>query len=141
LPTTNFGVEPTLPSQAGPGVGQISFIRFTVKGTHDTIQSVKLRLFATDGTADGPGVYLADNHWIESGVGGIIWNNQPDLWSGEIDNKGTIQSGTWVDYDVSSMVMGDGTYTFALVADGTDNVSFSSREGSAPPQLVVTFSP
>lgn len=123
------------------GNKQISFIRFTVKGARDTIQNVRLRVFCTDGATNAPAVYLADSHWIESGEDGITWNKQPDLWSSEIDNKNTIGTGTWVDYDVSSMVTGNGTYTFALIADGTDSVIFSSREGSAPPQLVMTLSP
>ena len=38
---------------------------------------------------------------------------------------------------MTSLVSGNGTYTFALVADSNDGVTFSSREGTAPPQLVV----
>jgi hypothetical protein len=141
-PTTNYGTSSTLQSSGDSGRAQTSYIRFTVKGTHDTIQGVKLRVFCTiKGTTNGPAAYLADNNWIESGPNGITWNNQPALWSSELDNKSTIGKGAWVEYDVSSLITGDGTYTFALVADGTNNVIFSSREGSAPPQLVVTFEP
>ncbi len=52
-----------------------------------------------------------------------------------------METGAWVDYDVSSEVTGDGTYTFALISNSTDGVTFSSREGPKPPQLVITFSP
>src|SRR5215208_3159817 len=38
-----------------------------------------------------------------------------------------------------SLITGDGTYTFALVADSTDGITVSSREGATPPQLVVTL--
>jgi hypothetical protein len=138
----NFGTSATLQSGGSPASGQISFIRFTVKGTRDTIEDVKLRLFCTaKGTTNGPAVYLADNNWTESGPGGITWNHQPEILSSAIDNKGIIGAGTWVEYDVGSMVTGDGTYTFALIGDSADGVSFSSREGSAPPQLVLTLSP
>jgi hypothetical protein len=58
-----------------------------------------------------------------------------------MDHKDVVTTGAWVEYDVASLVTGDGTYTFALIGDSSDNVIFSSREGSAPPQLVVTFSP
>jgi hypothetical protein len=57
-----------------------------------------------------------------------------------IDNVGAFGTNTWVEYDVTSMVLGNGTYTFALVADGTDGATFSSREGTTPSQLVVTLS-
>jgi len=44
-----------------------------------------------------------------------------------------------VEYDVTSLVLGNGTYSFVLGGDSNDNVIFSSREGSNPPQLVITF--
>ena len=93
----------------------------------------------TDGTANGPAAYLADNTWTESGTGGVTWNTQPALSSGAFDNKGALTTNTWVEYDVTALVTGNGTYTFALVADSTDGANFSSREGSNPPQLVVTL--
>jgi hypothetical protein len=71
----------------------------------------------------------------------VTWNTQPALLGSAVDNKGAIATSTWVEYDVTTLVSGNGTYTFALVADGTDGVTFSSREGSTPPQLVVTFGP
>jgi hypothetical protein len=80
---------------------------------------------------------LASNNWVESGSGGIRWNNKPALLSGAFDNKTTIGPNSWVEYDVTALVVGNGTYTFALVADSTDGVVFSSREGPTPPQLVV----
>jgi hypothetical protein len=57
--------------------------------------------------------------------------------SGAFDNKGVIAESSWVEYDVTPLVTADGTYTFALVADSSDGVVFSSREGTTPPQLVV----
>ena len=67
----------------------------------------------------------------------LTWNTQPALLSGIVDNVGAFGTSTWVEYNVTSQVTGNGTYTFALVADSTDGVTFSSREGTPPPQLVV----
>ena len=58
--------------------------------------------------------------------------------SGPSDNKGLLTTNTWVEYDVTSLLTGNGTYTFALIADSTDGAEFSSREGGAPAQLVIT---
>jgi hypothetical protein len=58
---------------------------------------------------------------------------------GASDNKGAIAANAWVEYDVKTLVTGNGTYTLALVADSTDGVVFSSREGTTAPQLVVTL--
>lgn len=138
-PTTNYGSTTTLPVDGGAGSVQKSYIRFNVSSISGPIQSVKLRVFCpSNGTVDGPAAYLAANTWTESGSGGITWNNQPATLSGAFDNKGTISANTWTDYDVTTLVIGNGTYTFVLIADGTDGVTFSSREGSSPPQLVIT---
>ena len=139
-PTTNYGTATTLQADGDSGAAQTSYIRFTTSGINQSIQSVKLRVFCTtNGTANGPAAYLADSNWIESGSGGITWNTQPALLSGVVDNKGAIATNAWVDYDVTALVTGNSTYTFALVADSNDGVVFSSREGATPPQLVVTL--
>ena len=137
-PTTNYGTANNLQADGDSGIRQASFIRFTVSGINGPMQSAKLRVFCTtNGTGNGPAVYLANSSWTESGSGGVTWNTQPGLLSGAVDNKGAFGTNTWVEYDVTSLVSGDGTYTFALVADSTDGVMFSSREGTAPPQLVA----
>jgi hypothetical protein len=141
-PTTNYGAQTNLQANAAAGSAQNSFIRFTVGGVTGTIQNVKLRVYCTtNGTNNGPAAYLADSNWIERGTTGITWNTQPALLSGAFDNKGAVAIESWVEYDVTALVTGDGTYTFALVADGTDGVTFSSREGTSSPQLVVTVAP
>jgi len=139
-PTTNYGTATTLLADGSAGAAQISYIRFTTSGITGAIQKVKLRVYCTtNGTANGPAVYLADSNWIESGAGGVNWNTQLALLSGAFDNKGVIATATWVEYDVTSLVTGNGTYTLALIADSNDGVTFSSRQGTTPPQLVVTL--
>ena len=114
-----------------------SFIQFTVTGISGTIQSAKLRVFATtNGSANGPAVYSTGTSWTETG---ITWNNRPARTSGAVDNKGSISTNTWVEYNVTSLVQGNGTLSFVLAADSTDGMIFSSRQGSQPPQLVITF--
>jgi hypothetical protein len=141
-PATNYGSQSNLLISGADGSAQTGYIRFTVNGINGSVQSVRLRVFCTtNGTIDGPAVYLADDAWIEKGTGGITWDTQPALLSGVLDNKGAIGTNVWVEYDVTALVTGDGTYTFALLGDGDDGVTFSSREGNAPPQLVVTFGP
>jgi hypothetical protein len=141
-PTTNYGTSTNIQADGDAGAAQTSFIRFNVSGISGTIQNVKLRVYCTtNGTANGPASYLADSNWVESGTGGVTWDTQPALLSGASDNKATIPTDSWVEYDVTALVNANGTYTFALVADGNDGVTFSSREGINAPQLVVTFGP
>jgi hypothetical protein len=118
------------------GAAQMGLIRFSATGISGAIQSAKLRVYCTtNGTNNGPAVSLADSNWIESTVN---WNTQPALLSGLLDNKGAIATDTWVEYDVTALVTGNGSITFALIADGADGITFSSREGATPPQLVIT---
>lgn len=137
-PTTNYGTQTNIQADGDPGIAQISYIRFNASGISGQVQNAKLRVFCTtNGTANGPAAYLANSTWTESGTGGVTWNTRPALLSGAVDNKGAIATSSWVEYDVTSLVSGNATYTFALVADGNDGVTFSSREGASPPQLVV----
>ena len=114
-----------------------SYLRFTVNGIPGTIQSVKLRVYATtNSSTNGPAVYGSNNTWTETG---ITWNNRPAPTTGILDNKSAIDKNTWVEYDVTSLVAGNGTFNFVFVGDTSDEIRFSSREGGNPPQLVVTI--
>ncbi len=139
-PTTNYGTATTILVDGDSGAAQTGYIRFATNGISGSIQSAKLRVYCTtNGTANGPAAYLADSNWIESGTGGMTWNTQPALLSGAFDNKGAIGMDSWVEYDVTALVTGNNTYTFALVADSSDGITFSSREGTTPSQLVVAL--
>lgn len=136
-PSTNYGNATTLQADGASDPDLESFIRFTVTGISGTIQNARLRVFdTTNGSTNGPAVYTTDTSWTETG---ITWNNRPARTSGAIDNKGNISAGTWVEYEVTSVVTGNGTFSFVLAADSTDGAVFSSRQGSQPPQLVITL--
>jgi acid phosphatase type 7 len=137
-PNTNYGNETTLRADGAGDSGIESFLRFTVTEAPGQIQSARLRIYVTDnGTGNGPAVHTTDNSWDESS---IIWSNRPAPTSDALDNKDRMGSNGWVDYDVTSVVTGSGTFSFVLVADSDDGVIFSSREGDQPPQLVLNDS-
>jgi hypothetical protein len=100
------------------------------------VQSAKLRVYATEATVNGPALYATNNGWTETG---LTWNTRPTLMGGAIDNKGAIAGNTWVEYDVTSLVNGNGMYNFAFIAESTDGVKFSSRQGDLRPQLMLTI--
>ncbi len=136
-PDTNTGTSSALDVTNANNRSIESYLRFTVSGTSGTIQSALLRVYCTtDNTKNGPAVYATGTTWTETG---ITWNNRPARTSGAADNKGSISKNTWVEYNVTALVAGNGTYSFVLAGDSSDNVKFSSREGSNPPQLVITF--
>ena len=132
-PTTNSG---TLARLDVDNPGQESYLRFMVSGVNGTIQSATLRLFVTNGSSNGPSIYGTDNSWTETG---ITWNNRPAPTTGVIFNLGTATASTWAEYNVTTYITGDGTYSFVLLPDSTNGVTLTSREGTSPPQLVLTF--
>jgi hypothetical protein len=133
-PDSNFGGS-YLRADGGIDPEVESYLRFTVTGVSGAVASAKLRLQVTrDPSLDGPTVYAAANTWNE---GGVTWNRRPQRGA-PIADAGAVAPLTWVEYDVTSGVAGNGTYTFAIAADSGDGVNFESRESLWPPELVVT---
>ncbi len=134
-PNTNYGNSTYLQVDAGTDPKVESFIRFSVTGVAGNIQNAKLRVYdSTNASNNGPAVYATDTSWTESA---LTWKSRPVRTSGELDNKGSIPTNTWVEYDVTSQVKANGTFSFVLAADSSDAATFSSRQGSQPPQLVI----
>jgi hypothetical protein len=52
---------------------------------------------------------------------------------------GAITADNWAEYDLTGVVTGNGSYDFVFLPDSTDGISFYSREGTSPPQLLLTF--
>ncbi|MDY7225062.1 DUF7594 domain-containing protein [Hyalangium rubrum] len=136
-PTQNLGSSSTLLADLSPQ-GE-SYLRFSVSGVSGAVTRATLRLYASDGTTDGPRVFLTSGSWSESG---LTWNNRPALPASPLSDVGEIASGTWVEYDVTSAVSGNGEFHFALVPASSNGATFYSRESSQTalrPQLVVTL--
>ena len=133
-PTANNGAETSLRVRA-PSPASRSYLRFQVSGIAGSVTSARLRLFVTDPSDDAGSVYAVSPSWTEST---ITWNSAPAFGANPLDSGGVASDETWVEYDVTSAVSGDGTYAFALTSASTDTTTFSSREGTNPPQLVVT---
>jgi hypothetical protein len=135
-PSANYGTATSLQVNGGSNPAIESFLRFTVTGASGTIQSARLRIYVTtNGTRNGPTLYATNTSWTETG---ITWTRRPARIGAVIDNKGSLGTNSWAEYDVTSVVTGEGTFSFVLAADSSDGVRFSSRQGNQPPQLVVT---
>jgi acid phosphatase type 7 len=136
-PSANYGTGATLQVDGEKDSRHESFIRFTVAGVSGTIQSARLRLYVTDnGTRNGPAVYATSNSWSEAE---ITWDNRPAPTSEAADNKESLGTNNWVEYDVTPLIGGEGIFSFVLVGDSSDAVHFSSRQGAQPPELVLTL--
>jgi chitodextrinase len=133
-PSSNFGSS-FLRDDGGTDPDVHSYLRFAVRGLSGAVTSAKLRMYATSSTVDGPALYATATDWSENAV---TWGNRPAPASPASDDKGSISSGTWIEFDVTRLVTGDGVYGFVLIGTSSDGVDMSSREGSAAPQLVLS---
>jgi acid phosphatase type 7 len=138
-PMARYGTATSLQVDGASDLDQESYIRFTVSDISGAIQSAKVRVYdTTNGTKNGPAIYATGSEWSEAE---LTWNNRPARASDVLDNKGAFGTSSWVEYNVTSLVSGNGTYSFVLAADSSDGVKFSSREGGTPPQLVLILTP
>src|SRR5215212_4837407 len=134
-PTSTFNsVELEVDGKADPDVE--SYLRFDVSGLTTPVQRATLRLWVPAGgdTADGPAVYRARTGWAE---GTLTWANRPKSVGNVVDDTGAVPEEAWVEYDVTEVITGNGTYAFALIPQSSDEATFDSREGANPPQLVL----
>ncbi len=128
----------TLRIDAGNTQPQPTILNPTASETFAVGETITLQGSATDstayGTTDGPAVYTSSSLWNERT---ITWDNRPVRSTTPVDDKGSLAQGTWVEYDVTVFVTGNGKVTLVLAGSSTDVVVFSSREGATPPELVV----
>jgi PKD repeat protein len=110
-----------------------SYVQFDVTGIDGSVVSAVLRLYVTDGSSDGGTLYEVDDDWTETG---LTWNNAPAIGGAPIGSLGAVSPG-WIELDVSAVVAGEGTYSFALTSSDSNSAYYSSREGAYPPELVV----
>jgi len=135
-PTTNFGTSTALNVDRAPLTE--SYARFIVPGLTGVVERATLRLFAVNGGKNGPSLYRSDPVWNETGIN---WNNRPARTSAKLANAGRVNAGNYVDFDVTAVVTGSGTYSFNVVPDSRDNLQFNSKEAATNlPQLLITLS-
>jgi hypothetical protein len=133
-PALNHGTTAAVEVDTSPRTD--GYVRFAVSGMSGSVQSAKLRLFAFGATSNGPAAYTSDSSWTETGLN---WSNRPAIGAVPLEDKGSIPINTWVEYDVTQAVTGNGTYSFALIGTSSDGVDFRSREAPTDrPQLIVT---
>jgi hypothetical protein len=135
FPATNYGTADRLELD-DDDFDTESYLSFSVSGLSTPVQQALLRVYADDSsTDDGTAVYTTTTGWVENT---ITWTNRPARGSSALDTVLELDSNTWVEYDVTALITGNGSYAFVLAALTDDGVDLSSREGDFPPQLVVT---
>ncbi|CAA9436824.1 MAG: 3-phytase [uncultured Rubrobacteraceae bacterium] len=134
-PDANFGSFRRLATDRDYGAERRSYLRFEVSDLDGLVTSAKLRLYAEGTSADGPELWPVVNNWEE---GSVTWNTRPAAVGRPAGDQGAIPAYSWIEYDVTALVSGDGTYSFRLSQYSHDGLTFASREAaSGQPELVL----
>ncbi len=142
-PNNNYGSADNLRTRGVTAPLYTAYLKFNVTGVGSSITSATLRLFSYDGSPNGGSIYLVSNDyldgsapWVESN---LRYNNAPAVSGDPLSSyPATIPNNSWVEYDVTSAITGDGTYSFAIVSTSTNSLFFNSSEAASNlPVLVI----
>jgi len=140
-PNNNYGTATSLRFR-NSSTTHLTYLKFDISGISGSVQRATLRLYVTTGSNDNGTVYLASNNYVNSSTPwtetGLTWNNA-DRNGTALQSRGPLTSNTWLEWEVTSAVNGNGTVSFGFLNSSTTNGYLSSREGANPPQLVVEF--
>jgi len=129
-PSANTGSAVSLRARKNPA--DTSYLRFEVPAIDIGSATLRLRVRPTERTKVA--VREVSGSWDEDGINAA---NAPAV--GRLVAKVTVRNKRqWIDVDVSSIIDGPGSYTFAIVGLRLNQARFYSRESNSPPQLVVS---
>ncbi len=122
-----------------------SYVKFNVMGLSGEVKLAVLRLYVINPGPDGGRVHAVSpfylntsEFWLETA---LKWNNAPAIAGTALDAVGNAAKGQWVTLDVTAAVvaaLGDnGRVSLAITNDSGNLVTYSSKEGAHPPELVV----
>ncbi|TWT40656.1 DUF5060 domain-containing protein [Botrimarina hoheduenensis] len=120
------------------GPARTGYFKFDASGLNAAgATDVRLRLVVAQDAGSGKlDLYTGtSNSWTEETINAA---NAPATGVLVDSVDGTHPVGKVVEFDVSSVVTGDGPYTFVLKQANGNDVWFSSKEGGSPPLLVAS---
>jgi chitodextrinase len=136
-PDTVHGSYSYLRVLRGNGTTRNSYLRFDLSGL-GTVSKATLRLYPTTGSSSGFDVHAEPNNsWQESS---LTWNNAPAFASTVSASSGPLSGGGWASVDVTPLVQGNGSVSFALTTNDSSGFYLGSRESANAPELEVTTS-
>ena len=131
-PTYNFGASDTLVAGRAGGDTMVSYLKFTVAspGAGVTVKSAQLTLTRDSKTLPSALTLskVADTAWTEKALSA---KNDPAIGAAVSTVKPKSDAAT-VSFDVSSVVKGAGTYTFALTSRVANSPARSGRPRRPP---------
>jgi Glycosyl hydrolase family 99/Calcineurin-like phosphoesterase len=130
-PGSNYGISTSLRTDGSPVIR--SYVRFDVPNLNQTVIRATLRIYAKSGSSLGYVVQKTGSNWTESAV---TFSNAPAVGT-LVGNSGAVAANTWSTVDITSLIPGAGSYNLVFTSNDSQATSFSSRESTNPPQIVL----
>jgi len=123
----------------GGGMARSAFLKFNlVRQPFGPVSSAILKVRAYMAPGDTIQVRLAaHSNWDERN---LAFSNAPAFGSVVCDSQVIGSSNTWYEFNVTTAITNNGTYTFVLTSTGTGLTAFYSRDADwlSGPDLIVT---
>ncbi|MBK9711673.1 MAG: DNRLRE domain-containing protein [Kouleothrix sp.] len=142
-PTTNYGTSAELRARSDTPA-YTSYLKFVVSNVAGQVQSARVRLYVVDASSTAGSLYQVSNNYLDGSAPWaervLTWQNAPAISGTPLSTPGAATLNTWVEFDVTAAVQGNGTYSFGLKSSSTNAVYYSSKEATTnQPQLVIDF--
>jgi hypothetical protein len=109
--------------------GQTGWLKFNLSGVAGDVTLAKVRVHTKSDPSrlpNNPTIYEAnDSNWSE---GAITWDNQPAILSAIETVAGPFAVSSWIEFDVTGHVGGNGFYSFALTDIGSNKIRLETKE-------------
>ncbi|VGO17556.1 hypothetical protein PDESU_06153 [Pontiella desulfatans] len=118
---------------------RVAYLQFDVSGISDDVVSAQLSLTCAGDAGSGTIRLYKGSHntWTETTLTDA---NKPATGAEVGSMSGSFALGTTYEFDVTSLLDGDGTYTLVAKMDsGGNDAWFSSKEGATAPKLTVVY--
>ncbi|MFQ5648305.1 MAG: Ig-like domain-containing protein [bacterium] len=123
----------------------IFYLKFQVSGLQNGVRQALLRLHvgsgSSDGGDDGGSLFSVSNDFKDTTMpwdeNSLTASNAPDPGGIALGSAGPVNPSSLVEFDVTSVINGDGFYSFALTNNSTNLIRYSTREGIQPPELFI----
>ncbi|BDS06620.1 hypothetical protein NT6N_16600 [Oceaniferula spumae] len=129
----NFGSKTEIRLKENSKIG---YLQFDLTGIPAGVIKAELHFHSIDYTGNVAAHSVDDNEWDEYS---LTWNNRP-AYSVAATGIGAVTPGNYGFCDVTSLISGNGTYSFALLAQGGIKGDLSTREALNGAFLRITYS-
>ena len=120
---------------------QFSFFKFVVADLVGPVADARLRLRTVEAADDAGAVLVVSNNYDGTTVPwdevGLNWTNSPRTDGAPLSWTGSVGAEEVVEFDVTSAISNDGTYSFAVKMNSRDVAKYSSKEGAFSPVLII----